>query len=185
VLHGVEVDILHDGTLELPGSRTGRVRHRPGVAAHDAGGQGGARLTERYLSAMRHPLVNVITHPPNRSPGAGAGYDSISTGCSGPPSRRARRWRSMALPGHLDMDGAVARQAIARGVTVVVDSDCHRAESLPVRWNSASAPPAAGWLEPRHVLNTKSVDEVRAFVARKRNPPLSRPQLPLVQAQPR
>ena len=25
-----------------------------------------------------------------------------------------------------------------------------------------------GWLEPRHVLNTRSVDEVRAFVRRKR-----------------
>ena len=33
-------------------------------------------------------------------------------------------------PAHLDMDGALARRAIAAGVTVAVDSDCHRAELL-------------------------------------------------------
>jgi len=72
-------------------------------------------------------------------------------------------------PGHLDMDGAVARQAIARGVTVVIDSDCHRAESLGRQMEFGVGTARRGWLEPRHVLNTKSVDMVRAFVARKRN----------------
>jgi len=72
-------------------------------------------------------------------------------------------------PGHLDMDGAVARQAIARGVTVVVDSDCHRAESLARQMEFGVGTARRGWLEPRHVLNTRGVDEVRAFVARKRN----------------
>ena len=67
------------------------------------------------------------------------------------------------------MDGAVARQAIARGVTVVIDSDCHRAESLGRQMEFGVGTARRGWLEPRHVLNTKSVDMVRAFVARKRN----------------
>jgi DNA polymerase (family 10) len=28
-----------------------------------------------------------------------------------------------------------------------------------------------GWVEPRHVLNTRSISEVRAFLARKRSRP--------------
>ena len=33
-------------------------------------------------------------------------------------------------PAHLDLDGALARRAIAAGATVAIDSDCHRAELL-------------------------------------------------------
>ena len=33
-------------------------------------------------------------------------------------------------PSHLDLDGALARRAIAAGAMVAIDSDCHRAERL-------------------------------------------------------
>jgi DNA polymerase (family 10) len=71
-------------------------------------------------------------------------------------------------PGHLDLDGVLARRAVAAGVTLVVDSDCHRAEALArqMRWGVGTA--RRGWTEPQHVLNTRSVDDVRAFVTRKR-----------------
>jgi DNA polymerase (family 10) len=66
------------------------------------------------------------------------------------------------------MDGAVARRAVEKGVTVVVDSDCHRAEYLARQMEFGVGTARRGWLEPRHVLNTKGIAEVRAFVARKR-----------------
>src|SRR6185369_15427522 len=74
LLHGVEVDIMPDGTLDFPDDV---LRGFDIVLAslHDDSGHDRDRLTERYLSAMQHPLVNVITHPANRSPGARAGYD--------------------------------------------------------------------------------------------------------------
>jgi DNA polymerase (family 10) len=71
-------------------------------------------------------------------------------------------------PGHLDMDGLLARRAVAAGVTVVVDSDCHRVEALARQMQFGVGTARRGWLEPRHVLNTRGIDEIRAFVARKR-----------------
>ena len=58
-----------------------------------------------------------------------------------------------------------AREA---GVTVTIDSDCHRAErwSRQMRFGVGTA--RRGWVEPRHVLNTRTSTDVRAFVAAKR-----------------
>ena len=71
-------------------------------------------------------------------------------------------------PGHLDMDGALARRAISAGVDVVIDSDCHRAEMLGRQMALGIATARRGWVERRHVLNTRPVDEVRTLIRRKR-----------------
>jgi DNA polymerase (family 10) len=167
LLHGVEVDIMPDGTLDFPDDV---LRGFDIVLAslHDDSGHDRDRLTERYLSAMQHPLVNVITHPANRSPGARAGYDLDYDRLFEAAVRTGTAMEVDGAPGHLDMDGAVARQAMQRGVTVVVDSDCHRAENLGRQMEFGVGTARRGWLEPRHVLNTKGIAEIRAFVARKR-----------------
>jgi DNA polymerase (family 10) len=168
ILHGVEVDILHDGTLDFPDD----VLEGFDIvlaSLHDDGGHDGARLTERYLSAMRHPLVNVITHPANRSPGARAGYDLDYDRLFAAAVETGTAMEVDGAPGHLDMDGAVARRAMESGVTVVVDSDCHRAENLGRQMEFGVGTARRGWLEPRHVLNTKDVSAVRDFVRGKRN----------------
>ena len=71
-------------------------------------------------------------------------------------------------PGHLDLDGPLARRATELGATIVIDSDSHRLDALgrQMRWGVGTA--RRGWIEPQHVLNPGSVADVRAFVARKR-----------------
>ncbi len=167
ILHGVEVDIMPDGSLDFDDSL---LQDLDIVLAslHDEAGQDGASLTGRYLRAMHHPLVNVITHPANRSPARSSGYDldfarlfdaAVSTGTA---------MEIDGAPGHLDMDGSVARLAALAGVTLTVSSDAHRAEWLGRQMGFGTGTARRGWVEPRHVLNARGVDEVRAFVARKR-----------------
>jgi DNA polymerase (family 10) len=71
-------------------------------------------------------------------------------------------------PPHLDLSGERAGEAIAAGVTLVIDSDCHRAPALDRQMRMGVGTARRGWVEPRHVLNTRSLAEVRAFLARKR-----------------
>jgi DNA polymerase (family 10) len=66
------------------------------------------------------------------------------------------------------MDGAIARKAIEAGVTVTIDSDCHRSDALERQMRFGIGTARRGWIQANHVLNARSVDEVRAFVARKR-----------------
>jgi len=71
-------------------------------------------------------------------------------------------------PSHLDLSGERARDAVAAGATVVIDSDCHRVRSLDRQMRMGVGTARRGWVEARHVLNTRSIADVRAFVARKR-----------------
>ena len=167
ILHGIEVDIMHDGSLDF-GDDLLAGFDIVLASLHDHGGHDASWLTERYLRAIRHPLVNVITHPANRSPAQSTGYDVDFDRLFEAAADSGTAMEIDGAPGHLDLDGVLARRAIAAGVTLVVDSDCHRAEALArqMRWGVGTA--RRGWTEPQHVLNTRSVDDVRAFVARKR-----------------
>jgi DNA polymerase (family 10) len=62
----------------------------------------------------------------------------------------------------------LARRAVSAGVTVTIDSDCHRREALARQMRFGLATARRGWVEPRHVLNAGDVASVRAFVAHKR-----------------
>jgi DNA polymerase (family 10) len=167
ILHGIEVDIMQDGTLDFDDELLAGFDIVL-ASLHDHGGHEGARLTERYLSAIRHPLVNVITHPANRSPAQSLGYEVDFDRLFTAAAETGTAMEIDGAPGHLDMDGALARRAVTAGVTLVVDSDCHRAEALARQMRFGVGTARRGWIEPRHVLNTRHVDDVRAFVARKR-----------------
>jgi DNA polymerase (family 10) len=167
ILQGIEVDIMHDGSLDFDDS-TLEAFDIVLASLHDHGGHTPERLTERYLKAIDHPLVNVITHPTNRSPAGFSGYDldfdRIFTAAAG----TGTALEIDGAPGHLDMDGILARRAVAAGVTVVIDSDCHRADALARQMQFGLGTARRGWIEPQHVLNTRNLDAVRDFVSKKR-----------------
>jgi DNA polymerase (family 10) len=68
----------------------------------------------------------------------------------------------------MDLDGEHARAAVAAGVTLAIDSDCHRARWLHRQMLIGIGTARRGWAEPRHVLNARPLAEVRAFIAAKR-----------------
>jgi DNA polymerase (family 10) len=167
LLHGIEVDILRDGSLDFPDELLAGFDIVL-ASLHDHGGHDAARLTDRYLRAIRHPLVNVITHPANRAPAHTAGYGVDFERIFAEAAATGTAMEIDGAPGHLDLDGALARRAAGAGVTLVVNSDCHRAEALARQMRFGIGTARRGWIEPWQVLNTRGVDDVRAFVARKR-----------------
>jgi DNA polymerase (family 10) len=167
ILHGCEVDILPDGSLDFPD----RILEQFDVvlaSLHEHAGQGPDQLLSRYLQAMAHPLVAMITHPTNRlvphRPGYAIDYSRLIAA--------AVETRTVleidGAPGHLDMNGRLARQAIDAGATVAIDSDCHRADLLGRQMALGLLMARRGWVEPRHVLNTRPLAELRAAIAAKR-----------------
>jgi DNA polymerase (family X) len=167
ILHGLEADILADGSIDAPDALLSSLDIVL-ASLHDAQDDDAQQLTRRCLQAIHNPLVSVITHPMNqlvgRRPGYAMDYEAIY---------RAAAETGTALevdgaPGHLDLDGAHAREAVRAGVTLTIDSDCHRARSLERQIRLGVGTARRGCVEARHVLNTRPLSEVRAFVARKR-----------------
>ena len=167
ILHGIEVDIMPDGRLDFD-DRVLEPLDIVLASLHDRARHDGARLTRRCLAAIRHPLVNVITHPANRLVGRSPGYDLDFEAIYAAAAESGTALEIDGAPSHLDMDGEHARAAVQAGVTVTIDSDCHKATLLDRQMRLGVGTARRGWVEARHVLNTRPLADVRAFVAAKR-----------------
>ena len=138
------------------------------AALDDPAGQSGSQLTDRYVRAMRHPLVQIVTHPTNR----------LVPQRDGAPLDEPRLFEAAVetgtileidgAPGHLDMDGAMARRAIAAGASVSVDGDCHRSDLLGRHMLFAVGTARRGWVQARDVVNALPLDALRRRLTQKR-----------------
>jgi DNA polymerase (family 10) len=167
ILHGVEVDIMPDGSLDCPDAVLASLDIVL-ASLHDSAGHDRRRLTARCLKAIRHPLVSVITHPANQLVGRRPGYDMDYAAIYEAAAETGTALEIDGAPSHLDLSGERAREAVRAGVTVVIDSDCHRSPALDRQMRMGIGTARRGWVEPQHVLNTRPLADVRAFIARKR-----------------
>ena len=167
ILHGVEVDILPDGDLDLDDAALEPLDIVV-ASLHDRAGHDRDELTARYLRTMRHPFVNIIAHPTNRIVGHRAGYDLDFDALFEAAIGTGTILEVDGAPIHLDMDGAVARRAAAAGVMISVDSDCHHATRLGAQMGYAVGTARRGWITPDPVVNTRPLSAIRDFVRHKR-----------------
>ena len=124
LLQGIEVDILEDGSLDLPDAVL-EILDVVIASPHVKLRQEPALMTERMLRAASHPHVDVIGHPTGRRPGSreGATYDFEAV------FKEAAK-HSIALeidcdPARMDLSPEMARLALECGCTFVVDADAH------------------------------------------------------------
>lgn len=167
ILHGVEADILPDGRLDFPDA----VLEPLDIvlaSLHDAAQHDARALTRRCIQAIRHPLVTILTHPANRIVGRRAEYPLDFDAVYAAAAETGTALEVDGAPAHIDLDGEHARAAVAAGVTLTIDSDCHRARSLDRQMRIGIGTARRGWVETRHVLNARPLAEVRAFIAAKR-----------------
>jgi DNA polymerase (family 10) len=167
ILQGIEVDILPDGRLDCADAILERLDIVL-ASLHDSAGHSAEVLTRRCLEAMRHPLVNVITHPSNQMVGRRPGYPMDYEAIYAAAVETGTALEIDGAPGHLDLDAAHARAAAAAGVTLAIDSDSHRARALDRQMGFGVGTARRGWVGADCVLNTRPIADVRAFVTRKR-----------------
>lgn len=167
ILHGIEVDILPKGNLDFDDETLSRFDIVL-ASLHEPEGHDGRQLTRRSLAAIRHPLVNILCHPANQLVGQYQGYDLDFEALYEAAIESGTALEIDGAPSHMDLDSVRARAAAAAGVTLTIDSDCHRFEALNRQMGFGVGTARRAWVEPHQVLNTRPLSAVREFIAAKR-----------------
>ena len=163
LLKGIEVDILEDGSLDLPNHVLAQLDLVVG-AVHSKFELSRARQTERILRAMEHPHFTILAHPggrliPKRQP-----YDVDMPRIIREAGRRGCFLELNAQPERLDLFDIYCQMAKEEGVLVSINSDAHSTfDFANLRFGIGQA--RRGWLEKQNVLNTRSLEELRKLIA--------------------
>ncbi len=164
ILKGCEVDILKDGSLDLPDEILEELDIVL-VAVHSHFDLDQATQTERILSALRHPLVDILVHPTGRLINRREPYPVDMEAVLQGALEHGVAVELNTNPRRLDLHDRHLFRARELGVPVVISTDAHRTAQLAyVEEGIRQA--RRGWLEADHVLNTGSWDELDRWLHR-------------------
>jgi DNA polymerase (family 10) len=157
ILHGTEMEIRADGSLDYPDEILARF-DLVVASVHTARSQSSEQLTRRTLAAIQNPHVDVIAHPTGRIVNR---RDPVSLDWPAVFAAAARTGTAMEINGspRLDLDDALARAARAAGARLTVASDAHRTEELDQLGYAVSVARRA-WVEADGLLGTVSADQL-------------------------
>jgi DNA polymerase (family 10) len=163
VLHGLEVDILGDGGLDLDDEGLA-VLDWVIVSLHSRLNQSREEMTRRVLRSLDHPRVHAMGHPTARRIGQ---RDPVDMDLEAVFERAAERGVAMeinAQPDRLDLSDVHARLAAAKGVPLVIDTDAHSIAQLEFMRYGVFVARRAG-IGPDRVLNAMPPDAFREQLA--------------------
>jgi DNA polymerase (family 10) len=154
VLHGLEVDILEDGSLDLDEEGLAMLDWVI-VSLHSRLRQPREEMTRRVLRALEHPAVDAMAHPTARQIGAREPADFDMEAVLDQAARHGVWMEINANPERTDLNDLHARMAKERGVKLVIDTDAHSIPQMDHMRYGVFAARRAG-LGPEDVLNTLS-----------------------------
>ena len=160
---GVEVDILTDGSLDLPDNL---LQQFDWVTASIHTGFHKDN-TERIIKAFRNPLVHCIGHPSGRLIGKREAY----------PLDWEKLFKTLAdthtaieinsQPDRLDLKDNLVKSAIEKGIVITISTDAHMLTQFDYMELGVSVA-RRGWCTKENILNARSWSAVEEFKKRKR-----------------
>ena len=167
VLKGAEVDILSDGTLDMPPDVLDRLDWIV-VSIHGGFQQPKQQITDRVIRAMESGYANVFGHPTGRILGQRAGYEIDLEQVIEAARQYDVRMELNASPHRLDLNSHWLRIAKKAGVGFVISTDSHRVAGLEAMRYGISTARRAG-LTKDDVLNTLPAAALLANLDRKKS----------------
>lgn len=164
ILKGIEVDILEDGTLDMPDDILSQLDLVVG-AVHYKFNLTRRKQTERIIRAMDNPNFNILAHPTARLINERAACEVDMEKIISVAKERGCFLEVNAQPLRLDLTDSHCKQAKEAGLKVVISTDAHSTGNLDyMRFGIDQA--RRGWLEPDDVLNTRKLHDLRKLLKR-------------------
>jgi DNA polymerase (family 10) len=165
VLKGTEVDILEDGSLDLPDAILKKLDYTV-CSIHSKFNLSVGKQTERVLKAMRNPVFTILAHPTGRMLGQRQPFEIDLRPVFEEAAKLGCMVEINAQPERLDLNDVHGRAAMEAGCPVAISTDAHNDSGLEFMrygvWQARRA-----WLEKKHVANTRSLGELRKLFKRK------------------
>ncbi len=163
IFHGTECDILRDGALDYPDEVLDELDFVV-ASVHSHFGMTEAEATERLVTAVSNPHVDILGHLTGRLLLAREGYPVDHAAVLAACAAHGVSVELNANPYRLDLDWRYIREATAQGVLISINPDAHATGGLDdVQWGVAAA--RKGWLTAAQCLNAKSADAFAAWLA--------------------
>ncbi len=165
LLKSIELDILKDGSLDLPDGilkeldlTVCSIHYHFNLPREDQ--------TERILRAMDNPYFNIMAHPSGRLINQREPYDVDMERIVNAAHERGCFLEINAYPDRLDLSDVHTKMAKEKGVKIAISTDAHRITDLDYMYFGIGQA-RRGWLEPADVLNTKPWKDLKKLLQRK------------------
>ena len=165
LLQSSEVDILEDGSLDLPDDILKEL-DLVVCSIHYNFNLSKERQTERILRAMDNRHFNILAHPTGRRIGKREPYEIDLRRILEAAKQNGCCVELNAQPERLDLTDIHVRIAKEMGVKIAISTDAHSIMDLEyMRFGIAAA--RRGWLECGDVANTRSWGELKKLLRRR------------------
>jgi len=165
VLKSIEVDILEDGSLDLPDDILKELDFTV-CAVHYNTKLSRKKQTERIIRAMDNCYFNILAHPSGRLINKREPYDLDWERLMEAAKDRGCLMELNAHPDRLDLTDRYCKMAKETGLKVAISTDAHSITNLDfMRFGVYQA--RRGWLGKEDVLNTRPLKEIRKLLKRK------------------
>lgn len=167
LLKSAEVDILADGTLDLPDSVLKQLDFAV-CAVHYRFNLSAKEQTRRILKAMENPCFSIFAHPTGRLLGLREPYELDMEAIIRSCADRGIILELNAQPDRLDIHDIHCRMAKEAGVKVAISTDAHSTADLGLM-ELGIGQARRGWLEKEDVINTFGLEEVIKLLRRRQH----------------
>jgi DNA polymerase (family 10) len=158
VLKGVELEILKDGSLDLPAKTLRSIDIVIG-ALHQNTKMPRKELTNRVVKAIESGLITTVAHPTGRKIGEREAFDLDYQKIFETCSKNEVALEIDGFPDRSDLPFNMVKEAKAYGLMFTLGSDAHRKDQLRfIRMATAIA--RRGWLEKKDVINAMHYKDV-------------------------
>ena len=164
LLKGIEVDILKDGSLDLP-DKILKELDLTVCSVHYYRNLSRKDQTERIIRAMDNPYFNILGHPTGRLINERPAYEVDLEKIMQAARERGCCLELNAHPDRLDLSDSYCKMAREMSVKIAISTDAHSRSDLKfMRFGVDQA--RRGWLEAKDIINTRSLKDLKKNLQR-------------------
>ncbi|HLC61690.1 MAG TPA: DNA polymerase/3'-5' exonuclease PolX [Candidatus Nanoarchaeia archaeon] len=158
VLHGTEVNITEDGSLDM----NDRILKQFDIvigAIHSGFKNPKEKTTKRMIRAMQNENVDIIAHPTGRLITKREAYEIDLEKVFDEAKKTGTVMEINSYPERMDLKDTDVRAAIKNGVKLVISTDSHNTDQLKfIKLGIGTA--RRGWARKEDIINTRSLKEM-------------------------